>query len=328
MRKKALLLTVCLIASAPAHAKERVFALVPKATNNVFFEAAAEGCRKAAAELHVRCDYIGPSKVDAAEQVQILQDLITRRVDGIAVAGVDSATLVGPLKAAKAAGIPVVTFDSDLLEKDRALRATYIGTNNYAIGENEAKKLQELHPSGGGTICIQTNTPGEANLNERVRGLRETLSGRKNTGGMGERLKGENGWYEVDGCPLMNDGDFTVTVKQLDETLAKYPDLTAFMPVGGWAQLFPAGYREVVGRYKERIRSKKTLIITADTLPPQMELVAEGLSHANIGQRPFDMGYKAMGALKNVVEGREVPDPLYTGLDICTPETHATCLQR
>ncbi|MDD5586056.1 MAG: sugar-binding protein [Alphaproteobacteria bacterium] len=326
MQKGLLIAFVFLLGAFPAQAKELVLALVPKATGNVFFEKSAEGCRKAAAELHVRCDYIGPSKVDAVEQVQILQDLIARRVDGIAVAPVDSATMAGPLKAAKEAGIPVVTFDSDLLAKDRALRATYIGTDNYAIGENEAKILQKMKPSGG-TICIQTNTAGEANLNERVRGVRETLSGRTGTSGMGERLKGKNGWREVDGCPLMNDGDFTVTVKQFDETLGKYPDLTAFVPVGGWAQLFPASYREVIGRYKDRIMSKKTVYITADTLPPQMELVAEGLSHANVGQRPFDMGYKSMAALKDLAEGKKVPDPMYTGLDICTPETAKTCLQ-
>ena len=328
MRQFSLLLLLLLMGALPAQAKNLVFALVPKSTDNVFFEFSAQGCKKAAADLpNVRCDYIGPHKVDAAEQVQILQDLITRHVDGIAIAADDSATMIGPLKAAKAAGIPVVTYDSDLLEKDRSLRAVYIGTNNYAIGERLAQALQKFHP-GGGTICIQSGTPGEENLNERVRGVRETLSGRKGTTGVGERLNGENGWQEVGGSPLMNEGDYTITVKQLDETLAKQPQLTAFVAVGGWAQLFPAGYREVVGRYKDRILGKKTLIITADTLPPQMELVAEGLSHVNVGQRPFDMGYKAMEALKDLVDGKKVADPLYTGLNICTPETYKTCLNR
>jgi ribose transport system substrate-binding protein len=331
MKKIYLLVFVLACGGAlPSEAKELVFALVPKSTENVFFEKSAEGCRKAAAELHVRCEYIGPSKVDAVEQVQILQDLISRKVDGIAVAPVDSATMMGPFKAAKAAGIPVVTYDSDLLEKDRALRATYIGTDNYSIGANEGEMLKKLKPSGG-TICIQTGTSGEANLNERVRGVRDTLAGRERSklvrSDMGKRLNGEGGWREVDGCPLMNDGDYTVTIKQFDEALAKYPDLTAFVPVGGWAQLFPAGYREVVGRYKDRIMGKKTLYITGDTLPPQMDLVAEGLSHANVGQRPFDMGYKAMVALKELAAGKKVADPMFTGLDICTPETVSTCLK-
>lgn len=325
MWKSFLLIPVFLAGTLPVSAKEPVFVLVPKATENVFFEQSAEGCRKAAAALGIRCEYIGPSKVDPVEQVQILQDLVARKVDGISVAPIDSAIIAGPLKAAKEAGIPVVTYDSDLLEKDRALRVTYIGTDNYAIGAHEAKMLQKLKPAGG-TICIQTGTSGEANLNERVRGVRDTLAGRKSAGGMGERLKGENGWREVDGCPLMNDGDYTVTVKQFDETLAKYPDLTAFVPVGGWAQLFPAGYREVIARNKDRILGKKTVYVTADTLPPQMELLAEGFSHANVGQKPFDMGYRSMVALKDIREGKKVPDPLYTGLDLCTPETAKTCL--
>ena len=164
MKSICLLVPLLVMGISPVYAKDLVFALVPKSTENVFFEQSAEGCKKAAAELqHVRCDYIGPSKVDAADQVRILQDLITRHVDGIAVAGCDSATLVGPLKSAKAAGIPVVTYDSDWLENRRSLRARYIGTDNYAIGEKLASIVQKLNPVVA-TVCIQTVMDGAANL--------------------------------------------------------------------------------------------------------------------------------------------------------------------
>lgn len=62
------------------------FALVPKAMNNPFFDLARDGCYKAQEELaDVTCEYIGPGEHTELEQLQIVQDLITRGVDGIAV---------------------------------------------------------------------------------------------------------------------------------------------------------------------------------------------------------------------------------------------------
>ena len=73
------------VASAESHAK--VFALVPKAMNNPFFDLARDGCYKAQDELaDVTCEYIGPGGHTELEQIQIVQDLITKGVDGIAVA--------------------------------------------------------------------------------------------------------------------------------------------------------------------------------------------------------------------------------------------------
>jgi ribose transport system substrate-binding protein len=100
------------------------------------------------------------------------------------------------------------------------------------------------------------------------------------------------------------------------------------MPVGGWAQLYPAAYKEVTGRYKTRLAGKQTLILSADTLPSQMELLAQGLSHANVGQRPFEMGYQSVMTLNTLKQGKKVADPLYTGLDTCTPATTQTCIKK
>src|SRR5262245_25177283 len=82
------------------------FALVPKAMNNPFFDLARDGCKKAEQELSVECVYIGPGEHTEAEQVQIVQDLISQGVDGIAVSPSNAAAMATALKAAKDAGIP------------------------------------------------------------------------------------------------------------------------------------------------------------------------------------------------------------------------------
>src|SRR5579859_2355163 len=197
----AMLATAGLIAAVSgAGAKDKyTFALVPKAMNNPFFDLAHEGCMAAEKEMkNIECLYIGPSEHTESEQIQIVQDLIARRVDGIAVSSSNAPAMATALKAAKAAGIPVVTWDSDLLPQDTQYRAAFIGTKNYDIGVNLAKLAQKLKPSGG-TICLQTGGAAAANHNERLQGIRDTLGGRSGTTPPGDALKGEKGWTEVAG---------------------------------------------------------------------------------------------------------------------------------
>ena len=58
----------------------------------------------------------------------------------------------------------------------------------------------------------------------------------------------------------------------------------------------------------------------------QMEILRDGLSHAQVGQRPYEMGARAVQVLKQILDGDTVEDPIHTGLDVCTPENAASCL--
>ena len=197
--------------SASAQAADPyTFALVPKNTNNPFFDQALAGCKKAEAELKgaVKCLYIGPGEHGGGdEEAQIVADLITKKVDGIAVSPANAPAMANALQGAAAAKIPVLTWDSDLLPADKALRAAYVGTHNYDIGVNIAKRVLEIKPKGG-TICIQSGGAAAANHNERMQGIRDTLAGKKSAESPGERLTGQNGWKEPDGCPLYTNDDF------------------------------------------------------------------------------------------------------------------------
>src|SRR5215218_4188093 len=193
----------CMGSPSTASADELVFALVPKNMNNPFFDQARDGCKKAEAESggKFKCEYIGPGEHGGGEeQVQVVLDLIAKKVDGIAVSPSNAAAMGKALEKAKAAGIPVLTWDSDLLEKDKALRIAYVGTKNYDIGVNLAKLAQQVKPQGG-TICIQSGGAAAANHNERMQGIRDTLAGAQSEKAPGDRLTGQNGWTEIDGCP-------------------------------------------------------------------------------------------------------------------------------
>ena len=313
--------------AAMADSHGMTFALVPKAMNNPFFDLARDGCYKAQEELaDVTCEYIGPGEHTELEQLQIVQDLITKGVDGIAVAPSNAPAMAKVLKAAADAGIPVMTWDSDLLEEDRALRTTYVGTNNYNIGVHLAELVQARHPDGG-TICLQTGGAAAANHNERLKGARDTLAGMDTGTPPGSALAGEAGWTEISGCPLITNDDGNVAVQGMTDILAANPDLTAFLSTGAFTQWFDNAYRNAAEPYKGKMDAGELTIVVADTLPMQLEQTADGLGNGLVGQRPYEMGYKAMFVLKDIVEGKSVDDPIFTGLDICNNENVATCVK-
>lgn len=332
MKKSAMVAALAAIVTTTAGyaSAQEIFALVPKNMNNPFFDQARDGCKKAEAESNGAfvCEYIGPGEHGGGdEQVQIVMDLITRgNVAGIGVSPSNAPAMAVAAARAEEAGIPVITWDSDFLPDDQGLRVAYIGTHNYEIGVNLAKLAMEIKPDGG-TVCIQSGGAAAANHNERMQGIRDTLGGMTDTESPGVRLTGENGWTEANGCPLYTDDDFPRSVQQFEDFMAANPDLDAFLPTGGFPQFLPDANRAAVEQYKDEIASGQLALVVADTLPVQIEQMKEGYSAGQVGQRPFEMGYRVMQAFAQMAAGGEPPaDPTFTGLDVCTPENVDTCI--
>jgi ribose transport system substrate-binding protein len=79
--------------------------------------------------------------------------------------------------------------------------------------------------------------------------------------------------------------------------------------------------------YRSRLDSGRLVLVMADTLPMQIEQLKDGLSNVQVGQRPYEMGYRAMFVLRDLVNGRQdIADPIYTDLDICTADNADTCI--
>ena len=169
------------------------------------------GCKKAEKELNgeIKCLYIGPGEHGGGdEEAQIVADLITKKVDGIGVSPANAAAMAAALQGAKAANIPILTWDSDLLPRTRGCAPPISARTTTRSASNLAKRVMEIKPKGG-TICIQSGGAAAANHNERMQGIRDTLSGKKSAEAPGDKLTGQNGWTEVAGCPLYTNDDFT-----------------------------------------------------------------------------------------------------------------------
>ena len=296
--------------ATPAFAQTYKFVIVPKAMNNPFFDVARDGCLKRAKELgNVECIYKGPVEHEPATQAQIIQDFITQKVDGLAISVADVAAMTKSIEAATAAGIPVITFDADA---PGSKRIAYIGTNNKDFGLALGKQLLQLKPEGG-KYAVVSGGPGAKNLAERVDGVREALKGSK--------------WTEVAGSPTFCNDDPALAVQQMADLRTATPDLGAIVPVGGWPMFAPEGYKAFVNKNKKDIEAGKLTLVVADTLKMQLELLRDGYSNALTGQRPFEMGEKAMDALLAIKKGQKVPEVIYTGLDLVTKDNVAQLLK-
>jgi len=141
-----------------------------------------------------------------------------------------------------------------------------------------------------------------------------------------ERLKGEGGWTEISGCPLFTNDQIDLANQQMADTFIANPNLDAFILVGGWAQFGPQAYAQVTGQVMDRLKSKALVIVAGDTLPPQIEALKAGRSHVQVGQRPFEMGYRAPSVMIDLINGKKVNPVIYTGLDECTQENVGSCI--
>ena len=330
MKKAILVLTsVALVAlgtSVPASAQKKTLAVVVKGLDNPFFTVLGNGCElwnKENANSEYKCVYTGPaSSADEAGEVRIVEDLINSGAAGIAISPSNAPAMANMLKAKKPS-MPIMTIDADLAEADRALRKTYLGTNNYDMGVLMAKHLKGLKPKGG-TVCLQLGNVAADNINARAAGFRDTISGKKGIA----KLAGDGGWTEIAGCPLFTNDQIDLANQQMADVFTKNPKLDAFILVGGWAQFGPQAYAQVTDQVMAKLKEKKLVIVAGDTLPPQMNALKQGRSHAQIGQRPFEMGHRAPVVLIDLINKKPVKDPLYTGLDECTPANVDNCLAK
>lgn len=310
------------VVSAEAQEK-KTLAIVVKGLDNPFFEQINLGCQKwmsEHADSEYACLYTGPaSSADEAGEVQIVDDLLTKGVAAIAISPSNAPAMANRIKQINPS-VPVMTIDADFLEADRGLRQTYLGTDNYLMGVKMAEEAMKLKPEGG-TVCLQLGNVAADNINARAAGFRDTASGMKGI----ERLAGEKGWTEIEGCPVFTNDQADLANQQMADVFTANPDLDAFILIGGWAQFAPQAYAQVTDQVMDKLKSKDLIIIAGDTLPPQTQAFRDGRSHAQVGQRPFEMGLRAPDVMIQLINGEKVDDPLYTGLDVCNQEDPGFC---
>ena len=285
------------------------FAIVPKAMNNPYFDLARDGCMAEAKRLGVACTYTGPVEHEPATQVQIVQDLISQHVDGIAIAVADSDSVKRVIHQARQAGIAVITFDADSPDSERQ---AYVGTDNAALGHALGQMLVRLHPKPG-QYALVSGGPAAENLTLRVKGAREALKAA--------------GWTEAGGSPTFCNDDSALAVQQMTDLMTANPGLSAIVPVGGWPLFTRGAFTSFINAHKQAVDDGAFSVVSADTLPVELREVQEGDVAGLVGQRPFEMGQKAMDVLLALKKGEKPPVITHAGLDEVTKANVASFIK-
>jgi len=276
------------------------FAIVPKSISVAFYADVEKGCKEEGDKLGVNVIYTGPDTPDPAKQVQILQDLVSRGVDGFAVAPMDAESVIGVIDAALKKGIKVITFDSD---SPKSKRIAFVGTNNYQGGVEAGKAYAAIQADG--KFAVITGGLAAANHNERGAGFRDAL---KAAGGK---------YTEIPGSPFPCNDDAAKSIQIIQDVLTRYPDINGFFFSGGWP-LFgaPEAYIKAIGKHAEDLKNKKFVVVSFDTLTEELKLLKAGYCNVLIGQRPYAMGVKSIDMLNDLADKKSIPPVVDTGVDV------------
>ncbi len=270
------------------------FAVIPKALDIPVFNYARMGAEKAAAEFgDVEVLWNAPASADQLKQKEILESYITQRVDGIAISALNGDFLAETINRAVDAGIPVTTWDSDAATSKRI---AFYGVDDRASGRIMGEQAIKLL-DGKGKVAIITSL-GATNLQNRLNGVREALA-------------------NAPGIEIVETYDIQEDMLRCAQIIAtgtrRYPDLAAWISVGGWP-VFTRNALDVVD-------PNRTKVISFDTISPALDLLRANKVQVLLGQKYFGWGSESVRLLREISHGRRPANPIIdSGVDVVTKE--------
>ena len=298
--RKALGISLVLLLSVAASCgrKDRpVIAVVPKSQASIFWQSVHAGAVAAAREYGVEIRWNGPaSEIDFTRQVNIVEDFINQRVNGIVLAPTHGDSMVPIVERAAQENIPVTIFDSGI-NTDKYL--SYVSTDNYKGGALAAERLGAILPAGGEIAVIGT-IPGSVSTTERENGFRDTVALKF------PQLKIAAFQYGM--------ADRARSLAVAEDILTAHPDLAGIFcsnESGTVGAVQGARAKGVIGKVK---------IVGFDTSPPLIEDLRAGFIDSLILQNPFRMGYLGVKTIVDRLHGTVPPKRIDTGATAVTAD--------
>ncbi|MFM0436912.1 sugar-binding protein [Paraburkholderia strydomiana] len=286
---------------ATAHAKDAKdisVAVIPKVAVP-FFDDCNKGAKTAADKAGVKYQWVVPQNTQGSTQVQIIEDLISRHVDGIAISVNEPKSVESVMKRAEQSGIKVLTYDSD---SPRSGRSMYIGTNNEQAGATMADTMGKAL-NGQGEVAIITGQLGAVNLNERIAGIKKGLAKYP-----GIKI------VETQGT----DDDLARGVSVVETTLRAHPQLKGIF---GVSQVGGPAVAKVLNTKEFGTMKGKLEVLAFDDLPDTLKGLKEGYIQGIMVQRPVTMGSLAVEHLVSQIQGQEAqPKDIDTGVTVVTKD--------
>jgi ribose transport system substrate-binding protein len=286
MKRRELLTALGALAGSAACNRERkkLVAVIPKSASSIFWVSVHAGALSAGQEFALEVLWNGPpTETDYSRQVQIVDSMIARRVDGIALAACDRKALTGVVDRAAAANIPLTVFDSGL---DSTNFMSFLATDNVEGGRMGARTLGKLL-GGKGEVGIIMHAPGSVSTSDREAGFQEVMQKEfpgikvvQSQFSMGDRAKG-----------------MAVT----ENILTANPEIDG---------LFASSEPSAIGAtqaVKARNLTGKVKLVGFDSTDSMIEDLKGGVLNAIVVQDPFRMGYEAVKTIADKLNGKQPP---------------------
>ncbi len=227
-------------------------------------------------------DFRIPSSGTAAEQQQILEDLLARGVEGIAVSPIDPANQTALLDKVASQAV-LVTQDSDA---PASKRVCYIGTDNEAAGVEAGKLIKEVLPNGG-KIVLFVGSMDAQNAKDRAAGIRKEIAGSK-----------------VEIIDIRTDEtDTSRAQRNAEDALVKHADVACL--VGLWNYNGPA----ILNAVRSAGKTGQVKIVCFDENDETLAGVAAGDIYGTVVQQPFEFGKQAITRMAHYARGDKTAFP-------------------
>ena len=286
---------------APSASGKLTIAVIPKGANQVYWKSVHAGAVQASEELGVDIIWKGPIKEDDREsQIKVMEDFITRSVNGIVLAPLDETALRVPVQEAVQRKIPVVIIDSSLSSDQQV---SFVATDNYAGGKKAGKYMIQLL-QGKGKIMVLRFLEGSASTEQRVQGFLDAIK--------------EAPGIEVASSNQRSGSTAEIAYQNSENLLAPYKQNAGaisgiFCPneFTTFAMLRALQDSQLAGKIK---------FVGFDSSEMLVNAMKSGFIHGLVLQDPIRMGYLGVKTMVSHLKGEKVDKRLDTGSEVATPE--------
>jgi ribose transport system substrate-binding protein len=279
------------VAPAATEAPAKLYIpVISKGFQHQFWQAVKLGSENAAKDFNVDITFEGPeSEAMVDKQVEMFQTALDKKPAAICLAAVDSKAFQPLLEKAKAAGIPVIGFDSGV---DSDIPVTTATTDNIAAAALAADKMVELI-GGKGEVAIIAHDQTSRTGIDRVKGFTDQI---------------KNKYPDVTIVDTQyGAGDQLKSTDIAKAIIQAHPNLKGF---------FGANEGSIIGvlnAAKELKMEGKLTIIGYDSGQQQMDAIRSGAEAGAITQNPIGIGYKCVEAAVKAYKGESLPKIIDTG---------------
>jgi ribose transport system substrate-binding protein len=272
------------------------FVLITKSNASPYWLAVKAGADDEAKKLGVTVSYEAPdTDTDLQSQIAMVNNAITRHVDGIILAAQQPQALAQPVREAVRSGIHVVTVDSGV---SGGVADANFATNNAAAAAALAKFVASAAGGKGAYAIDNFNETADVGIS-RPAGFKEGMKSFPN--------------MELVGTQICND-DVALAKSQAKALMESHPDLKMIYGADDRCTL---GIAQAV---KDQGEAGKVLVAGSDAELGVVQLIRQGVITASVLQSPYDMGARAVDALVTLNKGGKVAKEVDTKYFIITPQ--------